>query len=291
MALNNALDRAIMRFETERDPNLRAGYAVGGKVYGAYLENGCWEQFKQAMEMENPTAFAMYSAGGGKELEERRSGTRVYPPKMASFGSSSRMIYNLMKDDPGFLFEKKLPTVIGGIANLDGFWETDDTCVFVEAKCREPYSAKNGDIDRKYEPLYRRLVSVNCGVQPVSERKMQVRFEAGGCEIVSFDIKQMICHLLGVSAAYLKGEFTKRIDFVYLLFDPRKLAFDSAADKKAIMRIYEKTCQECESIDFGSLFEELLRYLQAEHGLGVNMDAADIAGRFSFRLLSQYTIK
>ena len=159
MELNKLLDYAIMADETAKNPEIKSGYTVNGRTYDNYLNNTSWAVFVAEMKEENPTAFDMYGKGGGKELEERRVGANVYPPKMASFGSSSRMIYNLMKGVDGFLFEKKLPTTVGGIANLDGFMETDEKYIFIEAKCREPYSRKENIYERKYENLYKTITA------------------------------------------------------------------------------------------------------------------------------------
>ena len=150
MELNKILDYAIMAYETARNP-IKSGYVTNGKPYNNYLSNDSFAEFVEDMKTNHPVAYEMYGKGGGKELEERKVGKNIYPPKMASFGSSSRMIYNLMKTDKTFLFEKKLPTTVGGIANLDGFIETDEKCVFVEAKCREPYTAEDGILERKDE--------------------------------------------------------------------------------------------------------------------------------------------
>lgn len=65
-----------------------------------------------AVEKKYPAAFEKFSEGSGKELEERKVGEYTYPPKMASFGSSSRMLFNLSKDTHGFQFEKKIPTTV-----------------------------------------------------------------------------------------------------------------------------------------------------------------------------------
>ena len=210
MELNKILDYAIMADETAKNPGLKSGYTVNEKTYNNYLSNDSFKQFVEDMKTNHPVAYEMYDKGGGKELEERKVGKNIYPPKMASFGSSSRMIYNLMKDTDGFLFEKKLPTTVGGIANLDGFIETDEKCVFVEAKCREPYTKKDSVYERKYEDLYRTIsasdkTSVACKIEVIDERKMEVKFMSGDTEIHSFDMKQMISHLLGVATAYLKG--------------------------------------------------------------------------------------
>lgn len=81
MALNKVLDCAIMLCETSVNSNLKSGYKVDRKVNENYLDNSSWNAFKCEMQNQNPTAYEMFSKGGGKELEERKSGTNTYPPK------------------------------------------------------------------------------------------------------------------------------------------------------------------------------------------------------------------
>ena len=65
------------------------------------------------------------------------------------------MIYNLSKDTPGFVFEKQMPTYVGHDANLDGYLLSDNTAIFVEAKCREIYASHtNLDISNAYKDVY-----------------------------------------------------------------------------------------------------------------------------------------
>ena len=291
MELNKILDYAIMADETKKNPDIKSGYTINGKTYNNYLSNDSFAKFVEDMKSNNPTAYEMYGKGGGKELEERKSGKNIYPPKMASFGSSSRMIYNLMKDTKGFLFEKKLPTTVGGIANLDGFMETKDKCIFVEAKCREPYTKKDSIYERKYEDLYSVITSsdkttLSCKTEIIDEQKMKVRFLSGNTVIHSFDIKQMISHLLGVATAFLDGEFDiKKIDFIYLLFNPKLIEIKDG--REDIISIYEQTCSECNSIDFKALFDVIVNYLQTVKGLGKDKNRAEIVNYFSFRLCDQ----
>ena len=291
MELNKILDYAIMADETAKNPDVKSGYVTNEKSYNNYLSNDSFAEFVEDMKTNNPTAYEMYGKGSGKELEERKVGKNIYPPKMASFGSSSRMIYNLMKDTDSFLFEKKLPTTVGGIANLDGFTETADKCVFVEAKCREPYTKKDSIYERKYEDLYSKIsasdkTSVTCKIEVIDERKMEVKFISGKTEIHSFDIKQMISHLLGVATAFLKGEFDiKKIDFIYLLFNPKLIEINEG--KEEILSIYEQSCNECNSVDFNALFEVIFDYLQTVKGLGEDKNKSDIVNNFSFRLCDQ----
>ena len=290
MELNKILDYAIMAYETARNP-IKSGYVTNGKTYNNYLSNDSFAEFVEDMKNNHPVAYEMYGKGGGKELEERKSGANIYPPKMASFGSSSRMIYNLMKDTDGFLFEKKLHTTVGGIANLDGFIETNEKCVFVEAKCREPYTKKDSIYERKYEDLYRTIsasdkTSVTCKIEVIDERKMEVKFISGETEIHSFDMKQMISHLLGVATAFLKGEFEpKKIDFIYLFFNPKLIEINEG--KEEIISIYEQTCNECNSVDFKALFEVIVDYLQSVKGVGKDKNKSEIINDFSFRLCDQ----
>ena len=154
MQLNKALDEAIRIYETKNNSNLFAGYTVNGRTYPNYISNSCWDDFYKDMKEKHPEAYDNYKNGDGKELDEKRVGANIYPPKMASFGSSSRFVYSLMKDDFDFKFEKQLPTTVGGIANLDGFKKTENGYAFVEAKCREPYSVKDKVYGQKYKKLY-----------------------------------------------------------------------------------------------------------------------------------------
>ena len=299
--LNKLLDLAIMANETADNSALRSGYTVQGKAepYPNYIENNCWNEFKKDMEEKYPVAFRMYGAGGGKELDERKIGKYICPPKMASFGSSSRMIFNLLKkkEKDGFLFEQKLPTTVGGKANLDGFMMTDDKCIFVEAKCREPYTAKDSLVSTKYKPLYKFIsesskTNLVCRIPDSdNEKKMEVIFIAGNTEIQCFDMKQMICHLLSIATAYLKGKIddkeikSQNIEFIYLLFNPKLIEIKEG--KAEIHSIYEQNCNECNAVDFKALFGVIVDYLQTVKGIGKDKNKAEITNNFSFRLCDQ----
>lgn len=293
--MQKSLDQAIMLLETASSPEIKACYWIGSRPYKNYLSNESWKAFKSDMEKNHPCAFSQYALGGGKEMEERKVGKYTYPPKMASFGSSSRMIYNLMKDNRCFLYEKKLSTTVGGTANLDGFIETNEKCVFVEAKCREPYSIKNNEIADKYKLLYEFLTqspnnNLICKISCTQKGKMEVHFFAGQQEVQHFDIKQMICHLLGVATAYLKGEYDKNIDFIYLLYNPAKLQMVNKAHQKEIICIYSQECRECQCVDFSGLFYDVLVFLKENYKLGAHRDIRKISELFSFRMCDQYTM-
>ena len=291
MTIEKALDRAIMLRETAANPNLKACYWVENRPYENYLSNESWAEFKADMEHNHHRAYIAYGLGGGKEMEERTVGKYTYPPKMASFGSSSRMIYNLMKSNPNFFYEKKLPTTIGGTANLDGFYETNEKSLFVEAKCREPYSHKNGEIADKYMNLYSFLTksernNITCKMTPSQKGKMVVQFFAGEKLLERFDIKQMICHLLGIATDCLQGICCKGTDFIYLLYNPSALHIEN----EEILRIYNQECRECESIDFNGLFYDILYFLAETENIGKTSYVEQIARSFSFIMCDQHTM-
>ena len=94
------------------------------------------------------------------------------------------------------------------------------------------------------------------------DKKMNVDFSCNGKAITHFDIKQMICHLLGIAAAVLDGKFRdKELKFLYLLFDPSKINIPDEKKKEMIISIYRQTCAECAMIDFKKLFEIIYAFL------------------------------
>ena len=298
MKIDETLDYAIMRDETLKNPNLKSGYIIDGRPYGQYLDNKCFDDFINDMKASYPIAYKMYGEGSGSELEIRKNRWGTFsPPKMASFGSSSRMIFNLMKDTKGFLFEKQLPTTVGGTANLDGFMETDDKYIFVEAKCREPYGAKSNVYEDKYEDLYKFIslspkTNVTCDIENLENNKIKVTFNVNDKPIKNFDMKQMISHLLGVATAFLNGRFEiKDIEFIYLLFDPTTIEIEDKKAKAQIHEIYHNTCNECNATDFKALFEVVVDYLKSYKQWNKDFKTSDLTNRFTFKLCSQEDMK
>ena len=129
--------------------NTPRGYLTENGNYDSYMSNEAWDAYLSSMD---PKHRMQFDDGSGGELKEKNG----RPPKMASFASSSRMAYKCSKCLPNFVFEKQLSTVIGGTANLDGYWEGNGKYIFVEAKCREPYSHKSPETFRQnYKELYK----------------------------------------------------------------------------------------------------------------------------------------
>ena len=285
MSISKELDLAIKVAETKTS----AGeYITAGKKYNTYMTNANWATFKKSML---PDALDEYGAGGGGELEEKNG----RPPKMACYGSSSRMIYMLSCHKKGFHYEKKLATTVGGTANLDGFYEDGARYVFVEAKCHEPYSAKSNSVSKNYEKLYHYINAQMAGNLEIAMktskcgRYLDVDYFADGEKLEHFDMKQMICHLLGIATGVLKGELAqKQIDFIYLLYDPTELEL-SDDTKAAIDAIYERTCYECNLVDLALLFRVIFAFLKEEaYGEVISdEDIEQIVCKFTFALASQ----
>ncbi len=289
MNIDKELDLLIKNAEINQDKD-KSGYLLHNRIYYNYIDNENWNNFVTEMKQNYPTAYSAYGEGAGDELGIKKVGN--HPPKMASFGSSSRMIYLLSRDIPDFQFEKKLPTTIGGIAHLDGYLCKDNRKIFIEAKCREPYSSKSFIIDRKYEKLYRYIdentsVDIKCDISVLNENKMKVKFIANGIEITRFDIKQMISHLLGIATQQLQLGVDEYISFLYLLYNPKFLEITDEKVKQKIYTIYDTEIRECDSIPFPSLFNVILNYLHTFKIKDTNLNIDSSVKCFSFKRCDQ----
>lgn len=259
----NIVEKLDLAIKEKESGTAEGAYLVKEKIYGSYMTNAEWEAFFAAMPEE---AKKEYGEGGGDELNPKNG----RPPKMASYGSSSRMIYTLSCNKEGFHYEKKLPTAVGGTANLDGFYGDAGKYIFVEAKCHEPYTAKKNRVSARYQKLYEYIngqmpggVHIDMATSKCG-RYLNVEYFAGGEKLEHFDMKQMICHLLGIATGMLSGALErKQANFIYLLYDPTELAICPEA-KAQIDSIYERTCYECNLVDFAELFRVILAFLRAE---------------------------
>lgn len=293
MSIGKTLDLSIKKAETS-DAKIGKCYVLGDRQYENYIDNETWAAFVDEMRVKYPAAYEEYGEGSGDELGIKIIGR--YPPKMASYGSSSRMIYMLSRNIPGFCFEKKLPTTVGGIANMDGYLYSRNTHYYVEAKCREPYAPKSYVIDRKYEDLYRWLdqdekVSIKCEITNLDEKKMKVRFFADGTELTRFDIKQMICHLLGIATAKLDQPTEEKTVFLYLLYNPKRIEIVNRHHQEQILSVYETEVAECKYIPFAELYAAVVRYLYKNRQIGKMSEdeMVKITENFSFSLCDQET--
>lgn len=291
MSISKTIDLSIKRNETGKGKEDKY-YLLADRQYENYIDNEAWMDFVDEMRVNYPSAYAEYGEGSGDELGIKKIGK--HPPKMASYGSSSRMIYLLSRDIRGFQFEKKLPTTVGGIANMDGFLQGEGKQFYIEAKCREPYSHKSYIIDRKYETLYRHIdaeptVDLRCNITILDDDKMQVQFVSQGTVITAFDIKQMISHLLGIATAKLNNPTEEKIKFLYLLYNPSAITIVNPKHEEKIMAAYNTQVCECNSIHFADLFRVILDYLHSNRNIGIasEQEIARIKSAFTFELCDQ----
>ena len=284
--LVKALDYAIRNFENTNF-NIESGYDIHGKdKYWNYLSNKTWSAFLAEMSKLHQ---AQYKDGDGGELEEKNSRYGKVPPKMASFGSSSRFIFLQSKDIPNFSFEKKCPTQVGQRpANLDGYLEKGNTIYCVEAKCREIYySHKKIEVSTIYEDVYNEISRLYDSFRITKDIKhCKYTFKFGEKELVHFDIKQLICHFLGITADILKNQRRGvSIRFIYLIFNPNTdTLFTKEIEryKEKIFIQYDETIKEIERFgDMKWLFDSIMKY-QIE-----NLKLPGIDYCFDFELADQ----
>ncbi len=258
MGIERSVDLAIKREQTGQDKQDKY-YEKNKRKYYNYEDNKSWELFKAQMP---ESFFEQFKNGAGDELGLKESST---PPKMACFGSSSRMLYLLSRENTNFCFEKKLATTIGGTANLDGYLYKDNTHYYIEAKCRELYSATSFIMSEKYRELYKFLCdecsAFKCEISDAGDKKIKTQFYINGKVITHFDIKQMICHLLAVATERLRFPTDDNIVFIYLIYNPQNLNIDNEKDKEKILEIYKTEVDECGSIPFESLYKGVVKYL------------------------------
>jgi hypothetical protein len=262
-----ALDCAIRDCEHKK-----GGFEVGNAKYFNYMSNDAWDEFYKRM---NPEHKRQYGTGAGGELKAGQ-----YPPKMASFGSSSRLIYELSKDIKGFIFEERLDTRVGGIANLDGLLRKGNEYIYVEAKRREIYgsSHERQEVKSVYLPVYGKLKSSQFSyssedieVTNKQEEIKKITFYINGEPVKYFDLKQLICHFLGITYDIAKHSVKNaKVTFLYLLYNPNEVEdkIDEKYREKVMDRYkeVERFIKDKKEV-FKSIFDAVLQYQKETHKL------------------------
>lgn len=198
----------------------------GGEVYGNYYSNREFDFFLE--EMKSPRYNSIFSAynGSKRELREHRERGKLLPPKMASAASSSRFCYLALRDGGSALggtgavkFEYGCP-----ICGIKGTAPQADACmeaegIYIEAKCHEIFDAHKLELSKQYWGLL--YGPGNDFGLPEREGPAGKTFELSlrdfGIEGKStmFDLKQFLCHLLGV-----KCQKKREPTLCYLFFRP-----------------------------------------------------------------------
>lgn len=303
MTIKEAYASAIKDFEVKsvhEFAGVTTGYLTqSGKIYSNYYSNDSFKEFVDKMPLKHRR---QYDEGSGGELREKEGRYGYYPPKMASFASSSRMIYLLSKDIEGFTFEQNLSTGLGGPANLDGFRFHNGEYTFVEAKRQEIFDS-HSPVREAYRKIYNTInedntpFTIKCNESVGSEFKPI--FYCKGKEIHYFDLKQMISHMLGIARAFILGQdaFTlegeRSIRFLYLLYNPddmlKRTDSLSGMEKKKIQDRYNAVVEEINlcAPHMETLFREVFR-IQAERE---NVKCEVPLNKFSFKLVDQKQYK
>ena len=272
--MQHNLDLLVLHSE-----NGNGGYKMAnGKVYEAYMCNELWNNFLQEMKTKYTTAYNAYVDGMGNELKEMQ-----YPPKMASYGSSSRFIYLLSRDIPGFEFEIKKDTKIGGKASLDGYCRRGNKDIYVEAKRREIYPKHSFCVKDCYIEVYKYLnrnskFDYKLG-KGKEEKTSNISFYYDEKEILYFDIKQIICHFLGI-INNLPDNYSNSIEFIYLIYNPEKLEPCSNVSDRQLNNLknrYKKAIEQTQFFDFKEMFSLIYEYLKKDKEMP----------EFTFKLVDQ----
>ena len=207
---------------TDINPFEPIGYK---KPYPAYYKDPIFLDFVHEMQTEFPKHFEKYNRGKGNELTPQNGS----PAKMASVGSSSRFCYLALRhygDAVDFEHECRIKGIKGGTApQMDAYFKDSNT--FVEVKCHEIFGSHDTQLSKQYIPLL--FGKGNDFGLPVIEPevvngKFEIPFkEMGITPPKMFDVKQLLCHLLGVKS---HNEADDRQDkkaprLVYLFFKPK----------------------------------------------------------------------
>lgn len=272
------------------------GYNIAQKEenynYDRYMSNDGWNRYLAEMP-ENHRK--QYKDGDGGEIEEKRGRWGLYPPKMACYGSSSRILYTLLKGITNIEFEKKFATQVhrtaNSAANLDAYLRTDKTDIFVEAKCREIY-VRHSKV-KASKAYYKVYECISAQHNNFSFDNYIIGNKNGNVDesvyykdkpIVRFDIKQLISHFLGIAAGVLYGKVKDSIRFVYFIYNPEELQKYTSNNTYKLNKAYQETIGEIKTIDIPLLFKAVFAYQQKNLKIDKEMP------KFEFVLADQNNI-
>lgn len=208
--ITNALGCGIFGYTVNKTPP---------RVYQNYFSNSVFSAFVAEMQLKFPKIHRLYA----KELSSNGSA----PPKMASVASSSRFCYLALRNgtdalDGGetvkFEYGCKIDGISGGSPQLDAFIEIEN--IFIEAKCHEIFDPHTILLKAPYwEHIFG--AGNDFGFEPcekTSTAEFEIALSAFGIEKTSsmFDIKQLLCHLLGIKYANAKKNIAPRKAHIYV---------------------------------------------------------------------------
>ena len=207
------------------------GYFITDKVepYHNYYNNKVFQTFLNEMKSSYPAAYRSYDTGKGSELECKNGRYGLTPPKMASVASSSRFCYLALRngahalgsnDIVEFECEQRITGISGNAPQLDA--HIPDKNIFVEAKCHEIFDPHTVVLKDKYWHLIYGTDNAFgfSEIEKPATETFEIPLSIFGIEKTHsmFDIKQLLCHLLGIAS---QKQNTESATLLYLFFKPK----------------------------------------------------------------------
>jgi len=221
------------------------------KKYEDYYSKPEFDKFTTEMRINTPEVYKQYFKGKGSELKEHSRGDVMLPPKMASVASSSRFAYLALSKGADALiksgiaeFEKGccICGISGTAPQLDAYIKEGG--IYVEVKCHEIFDKHTIKLKDKYwTHIYENgnKFGLESNGKP-TEEYFEIPNKVFGVEkeYTMFDIKQFICHLLGVSCQKEPSS-----TLMYLFFKP---VSDNADEQKEINKLFDELKKEISDI-------------------------------------------
>jgi hypothetical protein len=244
------------------------GYEKIGSVYPNHYKNCIFEKFVSQMENNYYNCYVSYSHGKGSELKSQGN----KPPKMASVASSSRFCYlalrtgaELLGGSGNVVFEHECPIdgVKGTAPQMDAYIEKEN--MFVEVKCHEIFDVHKTALSKQYFELlfgktndfgFDYIPKENMSDYEIDEKsnEFEIPFKKMGIQQPEMlDVKQFICHLLGVRCHKKQDE---KATLVYLFFKP-KVATET--EQNEIDAIFKKLALEIKTLFNNNAVENFIK--------------------------------
>ena len=228
--------------------------------YPLYFNKTAFDIFVQEMNILYPQHHLKYNGnvsvtqnkgGAGGELIQKMGRYGLTPPKMASVASSSRFCYIALRNGTDALIEGKYTSGAhiefekeckifaekGTAPQLDAFIADTDSNVYIEAKCHEIFDSHKVILKNKYWKYFENdsilceaLKGIKKGEEEFTLPLSLFRINASSSR---FDIKQLVCHLLGIKEQN-QGQKAK---LIYLFFEP---IAENAEDAVFVNKVFDE---------------------------------------------------
>ena len=226
----NKFDKLILDNLIDKYGKNLFGYrTTQDNTYDVYYEKEEFEQFTNNMPIKH---YHKYYHGQGGELFTTTNKGVIQPPKMAAVASSSRFCYLALCDgaphiqvfsDVTFEHECKIKNKPSFHPQLDAFSATGNT--YVEVKCHEIFNTGKEKSLGKFYADYIYDIVEGIGFDLYIDKKPDSRFDIPYSHFgltnfpTYFDLKQFLCHLLGIACQNKGKEDTTTL--AYLFFRPK----------------------------------------------------------------------